>query len=228
MRYDILQDPDFGMLRLTFERGGEQVVSEAGAMVAHSPGIAIETNMRGGLMQAAKRRLLGGESIFQNTYTATEPDQELFLSPPPEGDVKMRQLEKEEEFYLVSGAYLAHTQPAKIDTRWAGVKGLFGGVGFFLLKLAGPGAVFFNSYGAIHEVEVGPEGYICDNGHIVGFTSGLDYDIRKFGGFKGLLFSGEGLVCHFRGRGRVYLQTRNPPALAGFLEPFRRVRQSRD
>jgi uncharacterized protein (TIGR00266 family) len=114
-----------------------------------------------------------------------------------------------------------------LDTKWGGAKGFFAGVGLFLLKVTGPGDLFYACYGAMHEVEVGPAGYTCDTGHIVAFTEGLQYAIRKFGGFKGLFFSGEGLVCDFSGHGKLVLQTRNAGALASFLEPFRPT-QSRD
>jgi uncharacterized protein (TIGR00266 family) len=107
------------------------------------------------------------------------------------------------------------------------VKGFFGGVGLFLLKVVGPGTVFYASYGAIHEVAV-QGSYTADTGHIVGFTEGLDYNVRTFGGFKGLFFSGEGLVCDFRGSGQLFLQTRNPSSLASFLHPYRPVRRSSD
>jgi uncharacterized protein (AIM24 family) len=59
---------------------------------------------------------------------------------------------------------------------------------------------------------------------MVAFTSGLQYNVRKLGGLKSLFLSGEGLVCDFQGRGRLWLQTRNPGALATFLHPFRPVK----
>jgi len=111
-----------------------------------------------------------------------------------------------------------------IDTKWGGVKGFFSGVGLFLLKITGPGTIFYASYGALHEVNVGAEGYTADTGHIVGFSHGLEYNVRSFGGMKGLFFSGEGLVADFRGQGTLYLQTRNPSSLASFLHPFRPVK----
>lgn len=226
MRYEIIDAPDFGLLKVVFDRPGEQVVAESGAMVSRSPGVTMQTSMRGGLGQALKRRVLGGESIFQNTFTASSPGEELLLAPGPEGDLSRRTLADGEEFFLQSGNYLAHTGPIVLDTKWGGVKSFFGGVGFFMLKTRGPGELFFNSYGALHAVDVGPAGYTVDTGHIVGFTGGLDYTVRSFGGFKGLFFSGEGLVADFRGHGTVYIQTRNAPSLAGFLEPYRRVRRS--
>lgn len=225
MQYEILDAPDFGLLKLTLD-SGEKVVAESGAMVAMGAEIGVETNMRGGLLAAAKRKLLGGESLFQNTFTARAGGQELFLAPAAEGDLLMRQLEAGETFFLQSGNYLAHVgEELKLDTQWGGVRSFFGGIGFFMLKLVGPGTVFYGSYGAIHEVQVGAGGYTCDTGHIVGFTEGLEYHVRPFAGFKGLFFSGEGLVCDFEGRGSLLIQTRNAPSLASFLHPFRRVQQ---
>lgn len=225
MRHEILDAPDFGLLKLTLEPG-EKVVAESGAMVAMGASIAVDTTMRGGLLAAAKRKLLGGESIFQNTFTARGAQQELYLAPPVEGDVVMRELAAGEAFFLQSGNYLAHVGDGLVlDTKWGGVRSFFGGVGFFMLKVVGPGTLFYASYGAIHEVAVGAGGYTCDTGHIVGFSDGLEYRVRPFAGFKGLFFSGEGLVCDFEGRGSLLVQTRKAPSLASFLHPFRRVQQ---
>jgi len=226
MQYAIMDAPDFGLLRVDFEAAGEHVVAEAGAMVSRSDGVEMSTNMRGGLGSALKRRVLGGESMFQNTFTATGPGQHVLLAPGPEGDLSHATIPKGDVMFLQSGNYMAHTGEMQLDTKWGGAKSFFGGVGFFMLKCIGPGELFFNSYGALHAVDVGPDGYTVDTGHIVAFTEGLDFSIRKFGGFKGLFFSGEGLIAEFRGEGTVFVQTRNAPALANFLEPFRRVRRS--
>lgn len=227
MKHAIIDSPDFSMLRITFDAPGERLVSEAGAMVGRSGALQMQTAMRGGVLAAAKRKLLGGESIFQNTYTATQASQELLLAPAAEGDIRHATLAAGQSIFLQSGCYLAHIGDGlTLDTKWGGVKSFFGGVGFFMLKVTGPGEVFYSSYGAIHEIDVGPAGYQCDTGHIVGFTEGLQYDIRKFGGFKGLFFSGEGLICSFRGQGKLWLQTRNAATLAAFLEPYRRVEKS--
>ncbi|HVU03665.1 MAG TPA: TIGR00266 family protein [Polyangiaceae bacterium] len=227
MKPEIIDAPNFAMLRITFEAPGERIVAESGAMVAMSADVSVETSMRGGLLAAAKRKMLGGESLFQNTFTAGAAGSQLLLAPPAEGDLKSRTLAPGESFYLQSGAYLAGIGDGLVlDTKWGGVRSFFGGVGFFLLKVTGPGTVFFGSYGAIHEVQVGAEGYTADTGHIVAFTEGLSYRVRPFGGMKGLFFSGEGLVCDFSGSGTLLLQTRNPGSLAAFLHPFRPV-QSR-
>ena len=225
MKYEILDAPNFALLKVVFEAANESIVAESGAMVAMSADIDIKTAMRGGLLAAAKRKMFGGESLFQNTFVASAPGRELFLAAAAEGDLRARTLGEGEVFYMQSGAYVAHMgDRLTLDTKWGGVRSFFGGVGFFLLRISGPGTVFYGSYGAIHEVDVGPEGYTADTGHIVAFTEGLEYGVRPFGGMKGLFFSGEGLVCDFRGRGTLYLQTRNPSSLASFLHPFRPVK----
>lgn len=227
MQHDILDSPDFAMLQFTLS-AGESVVAEGGAMVAKDAQVEIQTNMRGGLLGAAKRKLLGGESLFQNTFTAKADGQRLYLAPPPEGDLKARTLAAGEVFYLQSGAYVAHIgAELTMDTKWGGIRSFFGGVGFFMLRVVGPGTLFYGSYGALHEVRVDAAGYTVDTGHIVAFTDGLQYQVRTFNGFKGLFFSGEGLVCDFEGQGSVFIQTRNASSLVSFLHPFRRVRSRR-
>lgn len=224
MKYDIIDSPDYALLQLVLNQG-DQVVAESGALVAKDSGIEIQTSMRGGLLGAAKRKLLGGESLFQNTYTALESAQRLFLAGAAEGDLRARVLERGESFFLQSGAYVAHVgSELKIDTKFGGARGFFSGVGFFMLRIEGPGTVFYGSYGALHEIEVQGGSYTVDTGHIVAFTERLDYRVRTFGGFKGLFFSGEGLVADFQGHGTISIQTRNAASLASFLHPFRRVK----
>ena len=69
MKFELLDKPDFGLLRARFDAAGERLVAESGAMFSMSSGVRLETSTRGGLLAAAKRKMLGGESFFQNTYT---------------------------------------------------------------------------------------------------------------------------------------------------------------
>ncbi len=226
MRYELLDKPDFSMVKVTFDAPGEKMVLESAAMVARSSGMTMETNMRGGMLAAAKRKLMGGESIFQNTFTASQPGETLYFSPAPEGDVEVLELDGTMPILMNSGAFLGAAPTVNLDTTWGGAKGFFSGTGFFLLKAEGQGPLFFSSYGGLHAVDVGPGGYICDTSHVVAFTAGLNYDVQRVGGLKSLFFSGEGLVCNFQGQGRLWISTRNPASLATFIHPFRPVQRS--
>ena len=226
MQYQLLDRPDFGVVQVRFEQAGEQLICESGAMVARHAGIEMKSAIQGGMMNALKRKALGGESLFQNTFTATGADQDLWIAPAPEGDVVSLEMDGQHEVMLNSGAYLAAAPSVTLDTKWGGAKGFFSGTGFFLLKCSGHGPLFFNAFGGVHIVDVGPEGYIVDTDHVVGFTTGLNYNVQKVGGLKSLFLSGEGLVCRFTGQGRLWISTRAPGALAEFVHPFRRVQAS--
>lgn len=228
MHSEVKHNPDFAAVHVQFHQPGEQIVAEAGAMVARDTAVQMETNMRGGLGSALKRKLLGGESLFQNTFTCTQPGQSVWIAPAPEGAVTQIDLQPGQEMFLQSGAYLASTSGVQLDTKWQGAKGFFSGEGLFLLRAYGQGTIWFSSYGGIHAVDIGQQyhGYVCDTSHMVAFTQGLSYHVDKVGGMKSLFLSGEGLVCRFQGQGRLWMQTRNPGALAAFLQPFRPVQRS--
>jgi uncharacterized protein (TIGR00266 family) len=225
MQHQILEKPDFSMVQVTFEQPGESIVCEAQAMVARDSAVQMKTSLQGGMMSALKRAALGGESLFQNTFTATAPGQRLYFAPAAEGDVAVVNMDGVTPIMLSSGAYLGAPPSVTLDTKWGGAKGFFSGAGMFLLRATGTGPLFFCTYGGIHAVDVGPAGYICDTSTIVAFTGGLSYNVTKLGGLGGLLFSGEGLVCQFQGQGRLWISTRSPRSLVGFLNPYRPVQQ---
>jgi uncharacterized protein (TIGR00266 family) len=226
MQFQLLEKPDFTMVQIGFDAPGEQMICESGAMVARDSGMEMKTSMQGGFMAAMKRKMLGGESLFQNTFTATQPGQRLYFAPGPEGDVEVINMDGYTPIFLNSGAYLGAPPSVDLDTKWGGTKGFFSGTGMFLLKCTGTGPLFFCTYGGIHAIDVGPGGYVCDTGHVVAFTGGLNYHVTRLGGLGGLLFSGEGLVCNFQGQGRLWVSTRNSRSLVSFVNPYRRI-QSR-
>ncbi|WP_123538599.1 TIGR00266 family protein [Halosimplex salinum] len=217
MEYDIGHRPSYAQLTLDLE-AGESVRAEAGAMVSKAPHIDVTTSAEGGVLKSLSRSLFGGESFFMNTFTASEPGQ-LQLAPALSGDVQHHRLD-DETLYVQSSSFLASDPSVDVDTEFGGAKTFFGGEGLFLLRMSGTGPVFLSSYGAIdeHDVTAG-ESFVVDTGHIVAFEDSLSFDVRKVGGLKSTLFSGEGLVCEFEGDGRVWTQTRSPDAFLSWLIP---------
>lgn len=222
MQHEIKHKPDFASLHVHLD-SGEQIVTESGAMMGMSTNLKMETNMKGGLLGAAKRAL-GGESIFLNTYTAESDGQRLDVAPSTPGDIVHLGMTGN-AVMVQSGSYLCCTPGITVDSKWGGAKSFFGGEGLFMLKCSGAGDLWISSYGAIHEINV--EGtYVVDTAHIVAFDETLTFNVRSVGGMKSLFFSSEGLVCEFSGRGRLWIQTRNAPAIASFLHPFRRMKSN--
>lgn len=221
MPYEIKSSPDFALVDYQLENG-ESIVAESGALVSMSSNIKMKTSARGGVLAAAKRKLLGGESIFQNTFTAEQGSGHVLLAPGSPGDIMAFPLERGRSLMIQSSAYLAATEGVVLDTKWGGARGFFSGVGLFLLKATGPGTVFVASYGAIFPKRCEGE-YVIDTDHIVAFEDSVEYRISKVGGIKSLFLGGEGLVARFSGNGMLYAQTRSPASLAAFLHPYRPV-----
>jgi uncharacterized protein (TIGR00266 family) len=217
MEHEVLYRPSYSLLKVKL-RQGESVSAESGAMVSMSSGIEIKTAAKGGFFGALKRSMLGGESFFVNTFIAHDSG-EVTFAPNLPGDINSIEL-KGQSFYAQSGAFIASSPEIQVDTKWGGAKTFFSREGLFLLKMNGTGNVFLSSYGAIHEVnlEVGQK-YIVDTGHMVAFADGVGYSVKRVGGLKSTLFSGEGLVCELTGPGKIYLQTRSADAFLTWLIP---------
>jgi uncharacterized protein (TIGR00266 family) len=216
MEHAISHRPSFAQVTLSLS-AGEAVRAEAGAMVSHDEGIDIETGTSGGLVDSLKRSVLGGESFFQNTFTA-ERAGEITLAPPLPGDVVAHDLDG--RLLVQSGSFLAAGADVGLDTRFGGGRTFFGGEGLFLLELDGTGPVYLSSYGAVdeHELDAG-ERFVVDTGHIVAFDGGTTFDVDRVGGLRSTLFSGEGLVCTFEGPGTVWTQSRSTDAFLSWLIP---------
>jgi uncharacterized protein (TIGR00266 family) len=175
----------------------------------------MKTKMRGGLS-----RLLTGENLFINEFTAQNGPGEIGIAPGAPGDMEHVYLNNS-TIFLQNTAYVASSPAINIETKWQGLmKGFFSGESLFLIRCSGQGDLWFNTYGAMIAIDVAGE-YVVDTGHIVAFTEGLDYKVGRIGGYKSLFFSGEGLVCRFSGTGRVWIQTRKLGAFANWVYPYR-------
>ena len=211
--------PDFAFLTVKIPPS-QTLRVEASAMATMDTNIKMQTKLKGGL-----GRFLTGESLFINEFTAEGKSGEITIAPGPPGDMEHVHLDGE-TIFLQNSAYVASSPAVLIETKWQGLmKGFFSGENLFLIRCSGKGDLWFNTYGALLPVDVSGE-YVVDTGHIVAFTSGLDYRVTSVGGYKSLFFSGEGLVCRFSGEGRVWIQTRKVSALARWIHYFRRARRN--
>lgn len=215
MQVEILCRPAASAAKLTLG-SQESVTCEVGAMIAMSPGLTVETTSRskgggGGLMRGVKR-MFSGESMFLNHFTSSRDAQQLILAPTLTGDIMHHQLSTG-SLVVQGGSWLASGPGIEIDTTHQGLMaGLFSGEGLFWVKLSGRGDVLLNSFGAIIEVPV-DGGYTVDTGHIVAFEDTLRFEIGKANtSLIGSWLGGEGLVCKFQGRGRLWTQSHNPGA----------------
>jgi uncharacterized protein (TIGR00266 family) len=206
----------------------EPIQVEAGSMVGMSAGVGVETKARGGLLKSLARSMLGGESFFINTYRAPSQGGRVMLAPALPGDITVRQLEQE-TLLVQSGSYVASSEDVDVSTAWGGAKTFFAREGLILLRITGTGTLVLSSYGAIEEMELAEgETFTVDTGHLVAFSDRLGFNVRRVGGLKSTLFSGEGLVVDLSGPGRFWMQTRSEDAFLTWLIPKLPRRESSD
>lgn len=226
IRFEITQRPDFALLSVFLEQG-QKVFAEPAAMASMSPTIELKAGFKGGFKKTFGR-MLGGESMIINTFTAQNGPGEITFAPGTPGDTIHYHLDQS-TLYMQRGAFMVHTEGIDLTGKWQGAKGFFSGEGLVLLKASGSGDMFFNSYGAILEIDVTDE-YIVDTSYVVAFEETLEYRVTILEGLKRsskiktLFFGGEGLVCRFSGQGKVWIQTR---AVNPFLNWVYRFRPSR-
>ena len=226
MKLDILHQPDSAIAKIAMAPQ-EELIAEAGAMVAMSSYVNVSTTLRkgkGGGILGGMKRMLAGESLFLSVFRSGNSDAEIYLAPKLLGDILPYQMNGT-DLVVQSTGYMASTPGVEIDLGFTGFKSLFSGESLFWLSASGSGLVLLSAFGSVYEVEVEGD-YVVDTGHIVAFERTLDYSIEKANkSWAGSFFGGEGLVCRFRGKGKVFCQTHNPGAfgrLVGSKLPPRR------
>lgn len=217
MQIALKHQPSYSLAVVTLSPN-EQVKVEPGSMVSYSEGVTVETKAEGGVFGGLKR-MVAGESFFQNTYSAPGSGGEITLAASLPGDMIILNIGGG-DFMLQSGAYVASEIGVTTDSKWGGSKGFFGSGSLILLKVGGQGQLLAACYGAIEERVLKPgEKYTIDTGHIVGFEGTVQFNVRRVGNWKSTILSGEGLVCELTGPGRVLMQTRSEEAFLGWLLP---------
>lgn len=218
MEFEIKYKPAYALLvaRLKPE---ECIVAESGAIAFMSPNIEVKTRSRGGFLSGLKVKVLGGQSFWVNDLFARGGSGEVGLVSAPIGD--MEKLNVDGGGYAIQKqAFVASSPEVIIDTEWQGFKGFFG-QGLFLLKATGRGDVWVNVFGAIEKRTLkSGEHLLVDNFHLVAFSHTCKYTVRKIGGLKATLFSGEGLVVDIEGPGEVFIQTKNIREFIEWLWPM--------
>jgi len=87
--------------------------------------------------------------------------------------------------------------------------GFFGGAGFTLQKVTGPGTVFLDLSGEVVSRQLRPgERLYVHAGHVGVHDPSVSFDIQVVPGFRNILFGGEGLfLAVLTGPGDVHLQS---------------------
>lgn len=202
---------------------GESMITERGAMAWMSPNMKMDTNARGGFGRALGR-MLSGDSIFQNRYTASGgPGLIAFASSFP-GSIRAFEIGPGREIILQKCAFLAAEESVDLSVHFhkKAASGLFGGEGFILQRLSGQGTAFAEFDGHVVEYNLKPgQQLVIDTGHLAAMDTSVQMDIQTVPGLKNMVLGGEGLFnTVLTGPGRVWLQTMPISNVAGAIQPY--------
>ena len=202
---------------------GESVFTESGGMAWMKGDVRMDTNTRGGLLKGLSRTL-AGESLFMTTYTCQSGTSMVTFTPEAPGRIMAFELQAGQNLICQKDAFMAAQEGVQLEMhfrRRLGA-GLFGGEGFILQRVTGPGVVFLEIAGDVREYSLQPsEEMRVDPGHIALYEPTVDYDITTVKGVTNILFGGEGLfLATLKGPGRVWLQSMPLTNLAAKLKQY--------
>ena len=190
---------------------GQTIYSESGGMSWMSGNINYNTNTGGGGLGGMFKRAISGESLFIIDYTCTGGRGLVAFASEFPGKIVPLHLGPGQEVIAQKDAFMCAEKSVQLSIQFRRKlgAGFFGGEGFILQKLTGPGVAFVELDGEIVEYTLEPGQLMkVDTGHVAMFEPTVQFDIEMIKGFKNILFGGEGLfLATLRGPGRVWLQT---------------------
>ncbi len=191
-------------------QAGEKIFTEKGGMAWMSGDIDMATSSKGGVLKGLGRRL-AGESFFMTTYRCNSAQAMITFTPEAPGSIIPRELQSGETLICQKDAFMCAQESVKLEMHFRKKlgTGLFGGEGFILQKVTGPGIAFLEISGDVREYELQDrQSMQIDPGHIAIFEPTVKYDLQRVKGMKNILFGGEGLfLARLTGPGRVWLQS---------------------
>ncbi len=201
---------------------GAAVYSGAGGRVWMKGPIRFETSASGGF-KASFGRWLSGETFFMSRYVAQGPS-EIAFAPPLPGSVTARVLGHGESIICQQGAFLAASSSVSLRVHFQERlgTGLFGGEGFVMQRITGPGVVFLELTGGAYEYILQPgERLVCDTGALAWMDETCQMSVQAVRGLKNILFGGEGFFdTIITGPGRVTLHSMSIETTAKTLAPI--------
>ncbi len=188
---------------------GESMLCEAGAMSWMSPNMEMETKSGG--MGKLFGRMVSGETMFQNQYTARSGAGMIAFTSSFPGNILAIEITPDKPIVIQKRAFLACTSGVQMEVFFQKKLGtaFFGGEGFIMQKLSGSGTVFLEIDGSTVNYNLKPgQKMLVSTGHVAMMDETVNMDIQQVKGVKNVLFGGESLFnTVITGPGAVTLQT---------------------
>ncbi len=214
---------------ICYPEAGQTLCSENGAMSWMSPNMKMDTTAGGGLKKMFGR-MLSGESIFLNEYTAQGGAGMIAFASSFPGSIIPYQVTPGNGIIVQKRGFLAMEKGLELSVylqRRLG-KGLFGGEGFIMQRINGSGTVFLEIDGYCKEYDLAAgQSIIVDTGYLAAMSESCTMDIETVKGAKNIFLGGEGLFhTRITGPGKVYIQSMPVINTAQRLTPYLNISEN--
>lgn len=208
---------------ICYPEQGQTLCTERGAMSWMSSNMRMETNTGGGFKKMLGR-MLSGESIFLNEYTAENGNGMIAFASNFPGSIIPFEVSDGNSIIVQKTGFLAMEKGLDMSVYFQKSfgKGFFGGEGFIMQQIKGNGTVFveIDGYCKEYDLAVG-QSIIVDTGYLAAMTKTCTMDIQTVKGIKNALFGGEGIFhTKITGPGKVYIQSMPLINTAHALAPY--------
>ncbi len=193
MRYDI-QGAPYPVAEVHLANG-ESVICQSGAMVWQDTNIEMQTTTNGGFGKVLGR-LVTGESLFQNTYTAKAGSGSITFGSSLPGEIKAFELCPGDVIIAQKSAFLASDPTVNFELYFQKriSSGFFGGEGFIMQKFTGAGTLLIEVDGSTIQKVISPgESILIDTGYLVATEGECNIEVETIKGVANVLMGGEGL-----------------------------------
>lgn len=202
---------------------GEVIYSESGGMSWMTGNVEMKSHSGGGLGKMLKRAV-SGESLFITDFFVNSGRGTVAFASEFPGKIIPFQLKQGESIIVQKDAFMCAEKSVDMDLHFRKRlgTGFFGGEGFIMQRISGPGLAFIEVDGEVIEYELEPGQQLkVDTGHLAAMEASVDFDVTMVKGFRNILLGGEGLfLASVRGPGKVWLQTMPMSKLAQKMAQF--------
>ena len=202
---------------------GEVIYSESGGMSWMTGNVEMKTHSGGGLGKMFKRAV-SGESLFITDFFVNQGRGTVAFASEFPGKIIPFDLKPGESIIVQKDAFMCAEKSVDMDMHFRKQlgTGFFGGEGFIMQRITGPGLAFIEVDGEVIEYDLQPGQQLkVDTGHLAAMEATVDFDVTMLKGFRNILLGGEGLfLASVRGPGKVWLQTMPMSKLAQKIAQF--------
>ena len=198
MKFEIISSPN-SYLKVDFEKN-EKIIIEKGCFISSTGEYEFENKVEAKSVKNILAKFLSDKSLVYNIFKAKE-NLEMLFSAKDTAEIFSLEVSNNKPIMLVASLHFARTD---------GIKIIPGGFkNDFYVKTEGNGILFLKAYGKIIEKNINSDKPIyVDEDAIIAFEEKLNYESIT-GGMKKLLTSGEGFLCKFSGKGKLWIQTKD-------------------